>query len=125
MSNIGALRSARAVEEVGFLNQTGGCSSRMNVEAVATAGSGAMAKNRDIMEEVGVMRTVATAKGKNAKTDTVAITGVNAVAKGIQPTPPTPKTDRVSSVVIRPTTMEVSHDTRRSGGINIWGGEMG
>ena len=125
MSKIGTLRSARLVEEVGVLNRTGGCSSGMDVEAMDTAGFGAMAKDRAITAEVRVMGTVATEKGKNAKTDTVAITGVNAVAKGIQPTPPTPKTDRVSSVVIRPTTMEVSQYNLRSRGKYIWGDATG
>ena len=40
MSKIGTLRSARLVEEIGVHNHMGGCSSGMNVEAVATAGSG-------------------------------------------------------------------------------------
>ena len=104
------LGSARAAAKVLVHTQTVGHRSETDLESTYTMGSVSMAKYRLITVELRFMEAIATEMGMDAKMDTEAVNGVHVSAKGINPTSTNPNTDRGSSDIIRPMTMEVGWD---------------
>ena len=90
------LRSKIAVEEVGVPNRTCGNITDAQETDTTTAGPGVTAESK--------------VAGPTAMIDIAVVTGVHVRAKGICPTPPTPKINKYSSAVKRPTVTEVIQD---------------